>query len=103
MFFYCGVVVGSRVLLMNAYLSGPSFCIHLHPPLTLRSLNPTQELVRLPPCVAAVILQALARWVVVKMDSKSEYVRLPGGARKVYQGYGTHSIKGWHKKHKKYV
>ncbi|KAH7885554.1 Mss4-like protein [Phlebopus sp. FC_14] len=41
--------------------------------------------------------------VVVKMDSKPDYVRLPEGARRVYKGYGTHSIEGWHKKHKKYV
>ncbi|KAH7885561.1 hypothetical protein F5I97DRAFT_1414639 [Phlebopus sp. FC_14] len=32
-----------------------------------------------------------------------DYVRLPEGARKVYQRYGAHSIEGWHKKHKKYV
>jgi len=37
--------------------------------------------------------------VVVKTNSKPDYVRLPEGKKKLYKNYGTLSIEGWHKKH----
>ncbi|KAG6331005.1 hypothetical protein ID866_8085 [Astraeus odoratus] len=41
--------------------------------------------------------------VIVKLDSKPDYVRLPEGPKKKYEHYGPHSIEEWHKKHRKYV
>ena len=41
--------------------------------------------------------------VVVKMDSKPGYVRLPEGQKHVYDDFGPDSIEGWHKKHGRYV
>ncbi|KAF9234151.1 Mss4-like protein [Melanogaster broomeanus] len=41
--------------------------------------------------------------VVVKTDSKPDYVRLPEGPKKVYKHYGHDSIEEWHKKHGKHV
>ena len=41
--------------------------------------------------------------VIVKTDSKPDYVRLPDGPKHVYEHYGPDSIEEWHKKHGKYV
>lgn len=41
--------------------------------------------------------------VVVKTNSKPNYVRLPEGQKKVYKNYGPDSIESWHKKHGKFV
>ncbi|KAJ7062509.1 Mss4-like protein [Mycena amicta] len=38
------------------------------------------------------------KMVVVCSTSKPEYVRLPEGAKEVYDQYGTESLEGWHKK-----
>ncbi|KAF9222879.1 hypothetical protein BS17DRAFT_782741 [Gyrodon lividus] len=48
-------------------------------------------------------LEAPVELVVVKTDSKPDYVRLPEGAKKVYRRYGPDSIEDWHKKHGKYI
>jgi len=37
--------------------------------------------------------------VIVKNNSKPEYVRLPEGKKEVYEDYGNFSIEEWHKKH----
>jgi hypothetical protein len=37
--------------------------------------------------------------VVVKTNSKPDYVRLPEGKKKAYKNYGPSSIEEWHKKH----
>jgi len=41
--------------------------------------------------------------VVVKTDSKPDYVRLPEGSKQVYKRFGWDSIENWHRKHGKYV
>ncbi|KII86722.1 hypothetical protein PLICRDRAFT_43372 [Plicaturopsis crispa FD-325 SS-3] len=41
--------------------------------------------------------------VVVMMNSKPPYVRLPEGKKHVYQEYPPDSLEGWHKKHNLYV
>ncbi|KAG9310972.1 Mss4-like protein [Chiua virens] len=48
-------------------------------------------------------LGAPEQMVVVKTDSKPDYVRLPEGPKKVYKRFGWDSIENWHKKHGKYV
>jgi hypothetical protein len=41
--------------------------------------------------------------VIVKTNSKPDYVRLPEGKKKVYKNYGPSSIEEWHKKHDLWV
>lgn len=41
--------------------------------------------------------------VVVKTNSKPNYVRLPEGKKKVFEDYPSDSIENWHQKHNKYV
>jgi hypothetical protein len=41
--------------------------------------------------------------VVVKTNSKPDYVRLPEGKEKVYKNYGPLSIEEWHKKNDVWV
>lgn len=41
--------------------------------------------------------------VIVKTNSKPNYVRLPEGPKRSYKNYGPDSIEGWHKKHGKFV
>ncbi|KIK56350.1 hypothetical protein GYMLUDRAFT_47120 [Collybiopsis luxurians FD-317 M1] len=41
--------------------------------------------------------------VIVRADSKPEWVRLPEGKKQVNQVYGSDSIEGWHKKHNLWV
>jgi len=48
-------------------------------------------------------LEVPSEMVVVKMDSKPDYVRLPKGRTHTYEDYGPDSIEDWHKKHGKYV
>ncbi|KAI6096735.1 Mss4-like protein [Pisolithus sp. B1] len=48
-------------------------------------------------------LEAPEEMVIVKLDSKPRYVRLPEGPKQTYEHYGPDSIEGWHKKHGKYV
>ncbi|KAJ7160333.1 Mss4-like protein [Mycena filopes] len=48
-------------------------------------------------------LQTPEKLVCVKLDSKPDYVRLPEGAKDVYEGYGPDSVEGWHKKNKVFV
>ncbi|KAG2123826.1 Mss4-like protein [Suillus clintonianus] len=48
-------------------------------------------------------LEAPDELVVVKMNSKPNYVRLPEGGKKVFKDYSGDSIESWHKKHNKYV
>ncbi|KAG1732443.1 Mss4-like protein [Suillus paluster] len=47
-------------------------------------------------------LEAPDELVVVKTNSKPNYVRLPEGRKKVYKNYGSDSIESWHKKHGRY-
>jgi len=48
-------------------------------------------------------LEAPEQLVVVKTDSKPDYVRLPEGPKQVYKRFGWDSIENWHRKHGKYV
>ncbi|KAE9397797.1 hypothetical protein BT96DRAFT_995499 [Gymnopus androsaceus JB14] len=48
-------------------------------------------------------LQPPESMVVVRADSKPDYVRLPEGKKDVYAVYGTDSIEGWHKKNNLWV
>ncbi|KIM81113.1 hypothetical protein PILCRDRAFT_512575 [Piloderma croceum F 1598] len=41
--------------------------------------------------------------VIVKTNSKPDYVRLPEGKKKVYKNYSSSSIEEWHKKHDLWV
>ncbi|KAJ7094723.1 Mss4-like protein [Mycena belliarum] len=41
--------------------------------------------------------------VIVKEDSKPEYVRLPEGPKDVYANYGPDSLEDWHKKNNQFV
>ncbi|KAH7909577.1 Mss4-like protein [Hygrophoropsis aurantiaca] len=41
--------------------------------------------------------------IVVKSNSKPDYVRLPEGEKMVYLDYGRYSLDGWHRHHGKYV
>ncbi|KAH7925151.1 hypothetical protein BV22DRAFT_1105099 [Leucogyrophana mollusca] len=41
--------------------------------------------------------------VILMMNSKPAYVRLPEGKKSVHENYGEDSIEGWHKKHGKFV
>ncbi|KIM63065.1 hypothetical protein SCLCIDRAFT_774391 [Scleroderma citrinum Foug A] len=43
-------------------------------------------------------LEAPNEMVIVRADSKPDYVRLPEGPKKVYERYGPDSIEEWHKK-----
>lgn len=47
--------------------------------------------------------QSVRPQVVVMMNSKPPYVRLPEGKKHVYQEYPPDSLEGWHKKHNLYV
>jgi len=40
--------------------------------------------------------------VVLLTENKPPYVRLPEGDVKVYKGYPSDSLEGWHKKNKLY-
>ncbi|KAJ7206346.1 Mss4-like protein [Mycena pura] len=48
-------------------------------------------------------LQVPEKLVVVRHDSKPDYVRLPEGDKDVHEMYGTDSLEGWHKKNKLFV
>ncbi|KAG2359145.1 Mss4-like protein [Suillus spraguei] len=48
-------------------------------------------------------LEAPNELVVVKTDSKPNYVRLPVGKKKVFEDYPDDSIESWHQGHNKYV
>ncbi|KAF5364577.1 hypothetical protein D9758_005642 [Tetrapyrgos nigripes] len=48
-------------------------------------------------------LQTPDTMVVVKSNSKPDYVRLPEGKKEVYENYGPHSIEEWHKKNGVYA
>ncbi|KIJ60233.1 hypothetical protein HYDPIDRAFT_117506 [Hydnomerulius pinastri MD-312] len=48
-------------------------------------------------------LEAPDELIVVKTDSKPDYVRLPEGPKKVYKRFGGDSLEDWHKKHGKYI
>ncbi|KAG1785117.1 Mss4-like protein [Suillus plorans] len=48
-------------------------------------------------------LEAPDELVVLKLNSKPNYVRLPEGRKNVFEDYPSDSIESWHKKHKKYV
>ncbi|KAG2749241.1 hypothetical protein P692DRAFT_20472202 [Suillus brevipes Sb2] len=48
-------------------------------------------------------LEAPDELVVVKTNSKPNYVRLPEGKKKVFENYPSDSIESWHQKHNKYV
>ncbi|KAJ7160332.1 Mss4-like protein, partial [Mycena filopes] len=48
-------------------------------------------------------LQTPERMVCALVDSKPDYVRLPEGAKDVYEGYPPDSLEGWHKKNKLFV
>jgi len=41
--------------------------------------------------------------VVVKMNSKPDYVRLPESKKQTYKNYGPSSIEEWHKNHDLWV
>jgi hypothetical protein len=41
--------------------------------------------------------------VVVKMNSKPDYIRLPEGKKELFEDYGPESIEEWHKSSGKYV
>ncbi|KIK75401.1 hypothetical protein PAXRUDRAFT_835688 [Paxillus rubicundulus Ve08.2h10] len=48
-------------------------------------------------------LEAPNELVVIKTDSKPNYVRLPEDPKRLYKHYGADSIEDWHKKHGKYI
>ncbi|EGN93798.1 hypothetical protein SERLA73DRAFT_144797 [Serpula lacrymans var. lacrymans S7.3] len=48
-------------------------------------------------------LESPEKLVVVKTNSKPDYVRLPEGPKSLHKNYGSDSIEGWHKKNGKFV